>query len=114
MARGGSSGGISADQEISLREVYVRRLAEKMVAHARKMAGIGEGSILGGSENGEGPIPPLVMGLGLRLQKDKTGGRKMMSVENFSAVVDAAMEMYEEGWKIQCGDNSSAGMEMPD
>mmetsp|Transcript_50934 Transcript_50934/g.108507 ORF Transcript_50934/g.108507 Transcript_50934/m.108507 type:complete len:221 (+) Transcript_50934:144-806(+) len=101
--------GNSAEQEVSLREVCVRRLAERMVLHARKMAGVGEGSILGGSENGTGPIPPLVVGLGLRSSK----GGKRMSVESFNAVVDAAIELYEEGWKI-CHSAGMVGMEGPD
>ncbi|KAL7542888.1 hypothetical protein ACHAXR_013190 [Thalassiosira sp. AJA248-18] len=101
--------GNSADQEVSLREVYVRRLAERMVLHARKMAGVGEGTILGGAEDGTGPIPPLVVGLGMRPNKDG----KRMSVENFNVVVDAAIELYEEGWRI-CHSGGMVGMEGPD
>lgn len=106
VARGNGS---SVEQEISLREVYVRRLAERIVLHARKMAGVGEGTILGGAEDGSGPIPPLVVGLGLRPNK----GGKRMSVESFNTIVDAAVGLYEEGWKI-CHSGGMVGMEGPD
>ena len=98
---------MNAEQEIALREVYVRRLAERMVIHARKIAGVGEGSILGGSEDGVGPIPTLVVGLGLRPQNSGAGGRK--SVENFNRIVDAAMELYERGWMICQSGGGSGG-----
>ncbi len=105
---GGNNSNI-AHQEVSLREVYVRRLAERIGLHARKIAGLGEGSILGGSETGARPIPPLVLGLGLR--PNKSG--KSVSIESFNAIVDAAMELYEEGWRI-CHSGSMVGMEGPD
>ena len=101
--------GDSAEQEVSLREVYVRRLAKRIVVHARKMAGVGEGTILGGAEDGTGSIPPLVVGLGLRPNK----GGKRMSVESFNGIVDAAIELYEEGWRI-CHSGAMVGMEGPD
>lgn len=109
VARGNSGKRSSIEQEISLREVYVRRLAERIVLHAREMAGVGEGAILGGAEDGAGPIPPLVVGLGLRPNKDG----KRMSVENFNTIVDAAVGLYEEGWKI-CHSGGMVGMEGPD
>ncbi|KAL7545991.1 hypothetical protein ACHAWF_009338 [Thalassiosira exigua] len=102
------SGG-NAEQEISLREVLVRRLAERIVLHARKMAGVGEKTILGGAEDGKGAIPPLVLGLGLRPMK----GGGTMSVESFNAIVDVAMELYEEGWQISHA-GRMVGMEGPD
>jgi hypothetical protein len=102
------SGG-SAEQEVSMREVYVRRLAERIVSHARRMAGVREGAILGGAENGTSPIPSVVVGLGLRPNKS---GRKS-SFESFNAIVDAAMELYEEGWRI-CHSGGMVGMEGPD
>ncbi|KAL3782493.1 hypothetical protein ACHAW5_011101 [Stephanodiscus triporus] len=102
------SGG-RAEQEVSLREVYVRRLAERIVSHARKMAGVREGAILGGAENGTSPIPTLVVGLGLR--PNKSGGKS--SFESFNAIVDAAMKLYEEGWRI-CHSGGMVGMEGPD
>lgn len=101
-----SSGG--AEQESSLREVFVRRLAERIVSHTRKMAGIRERAILGGSEEGKGPIPPLVVGLGLR----PISGKRL-SFESFNAIVDASMDIYEEGWRIGHSGNM-AGMEGPD
>lgn len=102
------SGG-RAEQEVSLREVYVRRLAERIVSHARKMAGVREGAILGGAENGTSPIPTLVVGLGLR--PNKSGGKS--SFEKFNAIVDAVMKLYEEGWRI-CHSGGMVGMEGPD
>jgi hypothetical protein len=101
-----SSGG--AEQESSLREVLVRRLAERIVSYTRKMAGIREGAILGGSEEGKGPIPPLVVGLGLR----PISGKRL-SFESFNAIVDASMDIYEEGWRI-CHSGGMLGMEGPD
>ena len=101
--------GVRAEQEVSMREVYVRRLAERIVSHARSMAGVREGAILGGAENGTSPIPPVVVGLGLRPNKF---GRKS-SFESFNAIVDAAMELYEEGWRI-CHSGGMVGMEGPD
>lgn len=101
--------GNSAEQEGSFREVFVRRLAERIVLHARKMAGVGEKTILGGAEDGTGPIPPLVVGLGLRPNKDG----KRMSFESFNTIVDAAVELYEEGWRI-CHSGAMVGMEGPD
>jgi hypothetical protein len=101
-----SSGG--AEQESSLREVLVRRLAERIVSHTRNMAGIREGAILGGSEEGKGPIPPLVVGLGLR----PISGKRL-SFESFNAIVDASMDIYEEGWRI-CHSGGMLGMEGPD
>ena len=97
-----------AEQESSLREVLVRRLAERIVSYTRKMAGIREGAILGGSEEGKGPIPPLVVGLGLR----PISGKRL-SFESFNAIVDASMEIYEEGWRI-CHSGGMLGMEGPD
>ena len=105
----GTASGNNAEQEVSLREVYVRRLAERIVFHARKMSGVGENTILGGAEDGTGPIPTLVVGLGLRPNKDG----KRMSVESFNTIVDQAMELYEEGWRI-CHAGNFVGMEGPD
>lgn len=105
-ARGSGS---SAEQEVALREVFVRRLAERIVLHARNKAGVGERTILGGSEDGTGPIPPLVVGLGLRSNRD---GRRM-SAENFNSIVDAAIDLYEEGWGI-VHSGGMVGMEGPD
>ena len=105
----GGNNRVVAHEEISLREVYVRRLAERIGLHTRRMAGLGEGTLLGGSETGVRPIPPLVVGLGLR--PNKSG--KRLSIESFNAIVDAAMELYEVGWKI-CHSESLVGMEGPD
>ena len=105
-ARGNGS---SADQEVALREVFVRRLAERIVLHARNKAGVGEQTILGGSEDGTGPISHLVVGLGLRSNRD--GGR--MSAENFNAIINAAIDLYEEGWRI-VHSGGMVGMEGPD
>ena len=102
-------GGGPPEQEVSLREVYVRRLAERIVSHARRMAGVREGAILGGAENGTSPIPPLVVGLGLR--PNKSG--KKLSFESFNAIIDTTIELYEEGWKI-CRSGGMVGMEGPD
>lgn len=106
VARGNAA---NADQEISFREVFVRRLAERIVVHARTMAGVGEGTILGGAEDGTGPIPPLVVGLGLKPIK---GGNRM-SVESFNMLVDSAVALYEEGWRISHA-GGMVGMEGPD
>lgn len=103
------SSGHRADQEVALREVCVRRLAERIVLHARKMAGVGEGTILGGAEDGTGPIPPVVVGLALRSNK----GGKRESVESFNAIVDAALALYEEGWLLSHA-GAMEGMEGPD
>ena len=103
----GAASGQNADQEVSLREVYVRRLAERIVIHARKMAGVSEGTILGGAENGAGSIPTLVVGLGLKPSKER------MSVEGFNTLVDASMTLYEEGWSI-CHSGGLVGLEGPD
>lgn len=103
----GAASGQNADQEVSLREVYVRRLAERIVLHARKMAGVSEGTILGGAENGAGSIPTLVVGLGLKPSKER------MSVEGFNTLVDASMTLYEEGWSI-CHSGGLVGLEGPD
>ncbi len=105
----GGSNPVVAQQEVSMREVYVRRLAERIRLHAHKMADVGEGAILAGSETGARPISPLVVGLGLR--PNKSG--KRVSIESFNAIVDAAIELYEEGWKI-CHSGSMIGMEGPD
>ena len=106
VARGSGS---SAEQEVALREVCVRRLAERIVLHARKMAGVGESTILGGAEDGMGPIPPLVVGLGLKANR---GGQRL-SPESFNTIVDTAVELYEEGWRI-CHAGGMVGMEGPD
>ena len=103
-------GGGRPEQEVSLREVCVRRLAERIVSHARRMAGVREGAILGGAENGTSPIPPLVVGLGLRLNKSG----KNLSFESFNAIIDTTTELYEEGWKISRSGGSMVGMEGPD
>lgn len=103
-------GGGRPEQEVSLREVCVRRLAERIVSHARRMAGVREGAILGGAENGTSPIPPLVVGLGLR--PNKSG--KNLSFESFNAIIDTTIELYEEGWKICRSGGSMVGMEGPD
>jgi len=105
----GTARGGNADNEVAFREVYVRRLAEKIVLHTRKMAGVSETTILGGLEDGSGPIPTLVVGLGLRPSKDG----KRMSVDSFNTLVDAAMGLYEEGWKISNA-GGMIGMEGPD
>ena len=101
--------GNSAEQEVSLREVFARRLAERIVLHARKMAGVGEGTILGSAEDGRGVIPTLVLGLGFRPSTDG----KRMSVESFNCIVDEAMKVYQEGWKISHS-GGLVGMEGPD
>ena len=97
--------GTTADQEVSLREVCVRRLVESIVLHARKMAGVGEGTLLCGANDGTGPIPPVLVGLGLR--PNKYG--KMMSAKSFKTIIGAAMELYEEGWLLS---HPSAMMDM--
>ncbi|KAL9188685.1 hypothetical protein ACHAXT_007063 [Thalassiosira profunda] len=102
-------GGSSDDQEVAFREVCVRRLAERMVGYARTLAGVKEGTILGGAEDGTGPILPLVVGLGLR--PSKIG--KRMSVESFNKMIDAAIALYEEGWRISHA-GAMVGMEGPD
>lgn len=93
-----------AERDVALREVCARRLAERMVRHARRMAGVREATILGGGEDATGPIPPLVLGLGLRPSKDGRG----MGVERFNTMVDAAVELYEDGWRI-CHSASMVG-----
>eukprot|EP00574_Skeletonema_japonicum_P006675 CAMPEP_0201714292 /NCGR_PEP_ID=MMETSP0593-20130828/839_1 /ASSEMBLY_ACC=CAM_ASM_000672 /TAXON_ID=267983 /ORGANISM="Skeletonema japonicum, Strain CCMP2506" /LENGTH=188 /DNA_ID=CAMNT_0048203559 /DNA_START=14 /DNA_END=580 /DNA_ORIENTATION=+ len=99
------SGG--GEREVSIREVFVRRLAERIVIHTRKMAGVSETTILGGTEDGTGPIAPLLVGLGLK------PGCSNLSVEAFNALVDAAMELYLDGWKM-CHAGGMVGMEGPD
>eukprot|EP00970_Alexandrium_tamarense_P003518 scaffold559_cov190-Alexandrium_tamarense.AAC.13 len=91
LGTGTAGGTTNPDQEIALREVYVRRIAERMVIHARKVAGVGANTILGGAEDGSGPIPPLVVGLGLRPKEKR-------SVDDFNKIVDTALKLYEEGW----------------
>eukprot|EP00985_Skeletonema_marinoi_P032446 scaffold39139_cov182-Skeletonema_marinoi.AAC.2 len=103
-SRGGGGGG---EREVSMREVLVRRLAERIVIHTRKMAGVSETTILGGAEDGTGPIAPLLVGVGL-----KPGGSNL-SVESFNVLVDAAMELYQDGWKMSHA-GGMVGMEGPD
>jgi len=112
-SRGGGGGGSNAEREVSFREVFVRRLAERITKHARVMAGVSEETILGGAEDGRGVIPPLVVGLGLKRSKGNQGGGTIMSVDNFNVVVDAAIGLYEEGWRI-CHCGGLVGMEGPD
>jgi hypothetical protein len=102
-----SSIGKGSEREISIRDVFVRRLSERIVFHTRKMAGVGEHAILGGAEDGTGPIPPLLVGLGLKPSCTN------LSVDNFNVLVDAAMNLYLQGWKISHG-GSMVGMEGPD
>mmetsp|Transcript_27837 Transcript_27837/g.47322 ORF Transcript_27837/g.47322 Transcript_27837/m.47322 type:complete len:235 (-) Transcript_27837:81-785(-) len=109
LGTGVARGSSNAEHQVALREVCVRRMVERIVKFTRKMAGVGEGTILGGAEDGVGPIPPLVVGLGLKPSK----GGKRMSVESFNAMVDAAVELYEEGWRI-CHAGALVGMEGPD
>ena len=104
----GTARGGNADNEVAFREVYVRRLAEKIVLHTRKMAGVSETTILCGLEDGSG-LPTLVVGLGLRPSKDG----KRMSVDSFNTLMDAAMGLYEEGWKVSNA-GGFVGMEGPD
>jgi len=99
-----SSGG---ERTVSIREVFVRRLAESITKHTRKMAGVGENTIIGGAEDGTGPIPPLLVGFGLKPTCSD------LSVESFNSLVDAAMDIYLEGWKI-CHAGGLVGMEGPD
>ena len=99
-----SSGG---ERAISIREVFVRRLAESITIHTRKMAGLGENTIIGGAEDGTGPIPPLLVGFGLKPTCSD------LSVESFNSLVNAAMDLYVEGWKI-CHAGGLVGMEGPD
>ncbi|EED91269.1 predicted protein [Thalassiosira pseudonana CCMP1335] len=106
LGTGTAGGTTNPDQEIALREVYVRRIAERMVIHARKVAGVGANTILGGAEDGSGPIPPLVVGLGLRPKEKR-------SVDDFNKIVDTALKLYEEGWVVSYG-GGMAGMEGPD
>mmetsp|Transcript_24140 Transcript_24140/g.36686 ORF Transcript_24140/g.36686 Transcript_24140/m.36686 type:complete len:253 (+) Transcript_24140:43-801(+) len=110
---GGGGGGSNAEREVSFREVFVRRLAERITKHARVMAGLSEETILGGAEDGRGVIPPLVVGLGLKRSKGNKGGGMVMTVDNFNVVVDAAIGLYEEGWRI-CHCGGLVGMEGPD
>ena len=95
------------EREVSIREVFVRRLTERIVIHTRKMAGVSETTILGGAEDGTGPIPTLLVGLGLK------PGSSDLSVESFNALVDAAMELYLDGWKMSNA-GGMVGMEGPD
>lgn len=99
-----SSGG---ERSISIREVFVRRLAESITKHTRKVAGVGENTIIGGAEDGTGPIQPLLVGFGLKPTCSD------LSVESFNSLVDAAMDLYLEGWKI-CHAGGMVGMEGPD
>ena len=96
-----------ADREVSIREVFVRRLAERIVIHTRKMHGVSETTILGGAEDGTGPIAPLLVGVGLK------PGSSNLSVESFNVLVDAAMELYLDGWKMNHA-GGMVGMEGPD
>ncbi len=102
-----SRGGGGGEREVSIREVFVRRLAERIVRHTRKMAGVSETTILGGAEDGVGPIAPLLVGVGLK------PGCSDLSIDSFNVLVDAAMELYLDGWKISNA-GSMVGMEGPD
>jgi len=102
-----SRGGGGGEREVSIREVFVRRLAERIVKHTRKMAGVSETTILGGAEDGTGPIPPLVVGLGLKPECS------ILSVQSFNALVSAAMELYSGGWERSHA-GGMVGMEGPD
>jgi hypothetical protein len=95
------------EREVSIREVLVRRLAERIVKHTRKMAGVSETTILGGAEDGTGPIPPLLVGVGFKPACSN------LSVESFNVLVDAAMELYSDGWKRSHA-GGLVGMEGPD
>ena len=89
------------DQEIALREVYVRQIAERILHHTRLSAGVGVNTILG--EDGSSSIPTLVVGLAL-----KSFGR-----EEFGRIVEVAMELYAEGMGgVEL--NRGKGMECPD
>ena len=103
-SRGGGGGG---EREISIREVFVRRLAESIVRYTRKMAGVSETTILGGAEDGTGPIPPLIVGVGLKPSCSN------LSVESFNVLVDEAMKLYLDGWKMSHS-GGMVGMEGPD
>lgn len=99
--------GGGGEREISIREVFVRRLAERIVRHTRKMAGVSETTILGGAEDGVGPIAPLLVGVGLK------PGSSDLSIESFNVLVDAAMALYLDGWKMSHA-GGMVGMEGPD
>ena len=96
LGTGVASCGGGGDREVSIREVFVRRLAERIVIHTRKMHGVSESTILGGAEDGTGPIAPLLVGIGLK------PGSSSLSVESFNVLVDAAMELYLDGFKMPC------------
>jgi hypothetical protein len=86
-------------EEESIREVYVRAIAEKIVRYTRINAGMGENTVSG--EEGGACVPPLVVGLALT-----SFGR-----EEFGRIVEVAMELYVEG--LGLGENGT-GMECPD
>ncbi|KAL3783165.1 hypothetical protein HJC23_001515 [Cyclotella cryptica] len=97
---------IDVDKEVAFREVLVRRIAEGVVRFVRRGAGVSESTILGGE--GGCVLPPLVVGVGLR-----PGG--LRGVDQLREMVDAVMEVYEEGWrrKTRVG-GGLVGMEGPD
>jgi hypothetical protein len=103
----GSARASGGERTVSIREVFVRRLAESITKHTRKMAGLGENTIIGGAEDGTGPIPPLLVGFGLKPTCSD------LSVESFNSLVDASMDLYLEGCKI-CHAGGLVGMEGPD
>ncbi|EJK59579.1 hypothetical protein THAOC_20174 [Thalassiosira oceanica] len=103
VARGSTN---TAEQECAFREVFVRRLAEQIVKHQRVMSGLKEDTVVGSED---GPIPSLVVGLGLK--PIKGGGR--MSIACFNSIVDAAMEVYQKGCRVAAA-GSLTGLESPD
>lgn len=96
----------TAEQECAFREVFVRRLADQIVKHERVMSGLKEDTVVGSED---GPIPSLVVGLGLK--PTKGGGR--MSIACFNSIVDAAMEVYRKGCRVATA-GSLTGLESPD
>ena len=103
VARGSTN---TAEQECAFREVFVRRLAEQIVKHQRVMSGLKEDTVIGSED---GPIPSLIVGLGLK--PTKGGGR--MSIACFNSIVDAAMEVYRKGCRVAAA-GSLSGLESPD
>ncbi|KAL7477085.1 hypothetical protein ACHAW6_002921 [Cyclotella cf. meneghiniana] len=105
VGRSGGNSSVDIDKEMAFREVLVRRIAEGVVRHARRKAGVSETTILG-AEGGACVVPPLVVGVGLR-------PGVLRGVDQLKGMVDATMEVYEEGWRRRLG-AGLVGMEGPD